>query len=190
VGNQESLAKRMEPLHQLMPTATTIAILVNPNNSNASPDTWNAQIAARGIEPSISMWTRGQTRTLGAEITAGMDRLSGRKRSCEHGHDLLQLRLRDSSLFQNGAHVQISRATASRSGAALAAPFYQPAVDRGSRIETQLTFQLRRSVSDDPFAGGFPGQSGFLAIFHDRRQPALDPFDRRRIRPAMAGDGG
>jgi putative ABC transport system substrate-binding protein len=43
------LAKRMELLHQLMPTATTIAILVNPNNSNAEPDTRDAQIAARGI---------------------------------------------------------------------------------------------------------------------------------------------
>ena len=43
-----------EELHQLMPTATTIAILVNPNNSNAEPDTRDAQIAARGIEPSIT----------------------------------------------------------------------------------------------------------------------------------------
>jgi hypothetical protein len=32
-----------------MPAATTIAILVNPNNSNAEPDTRNAEIAARGI---------------------------------------------------------------------------------------------------------------------------------------------
>jgi putative tryptophan/tyrosine transport system substrate-binding protein len=43
------VAKRMELLHELVPTATTFAILVNPNNSNAEPDTRDAQAATRGL---------------------------------------------------------------------------------------------------------------------------------------------
>ena len=43
------VAKRLELLHELVPTATTIAILVNPNNSNAEPDTKVAQTAARSL---------------------------------------------------------------------------------------------------------------------------------------------
>ena len=40
------VAKRLDLLHKLMPTATTIAFLVNPNNSNAEPDAKVAQTAA------------------------------------------------------------------------------------------------------------------------------------------------
>jgi putative tryptophan/tyrosine transport system substrate-binding protein len=43
------VAKRMELLRELAPTATTVAILVNPSNSNAEPDTRVAQIAARSL---------------------------------------------------------------------------------------------------------------------------------------------
>ena len=40
------VAKRLELLRELVPTATTIAFLVNPSNSNARPDTRVAQTAA------------------------------------------------------------------------------------------------------------------------------------------------
>ncbi|MBV9061965.1 MAG: ABC transporter substrate-binding protein [Alphaproteobacteria bacterium] len=40
------VAKRLDLLHKLVPTATTIAFLVNPNNSNAEPDARVAQAAA------------------------------------------------------------------------------------------------------------------------------------------------
>jgi putative ABC transport system substrate-binding protein len=43
------VAKRLELLHELVPTATKIAILVNPNNSNTEPDTKVAQTAARSL---------------------------------------------------------------------------------------------------------------------------------------------
>jgi putative tryptophan/tyrosine transport system substrate-binding protein len=43
------VAKRLELLHELVPTATKIAILVNPNNSNTEPDTKAAQTAARSL---------------------------------------------------------------------------------------------------------------------------------------------
>ena len=40
------VAKRLELLHELVPTATIIAFLVNPTNSNAQPDIRVAQTAA------------------------------------------------------------------------------------------------------------------------------------------------
>ena len=43
------VAKRLELLHELVPTATKVAILVNPNNSNTEPDTEVAQTAARRL---------------------------------------------------------------------------------------------------------------------------------------------
>jgi ABC-type uncharacterized transport system substrate-binding protein len=47
------VAKRMELLRELVPTATTIAFLVNPNNSNAEPDTRVAQTAARSLDQQL-----------------------------------------------------------------------------------------------------------------------------------------
>jgi putative ABC transport system substrate-binding protein len=43
------VGKRMELLRRLVPTAVTVAFLVNPNNSNAEPDTAAAQAAARSL---------------------------------------------------------------------------------------------------------------------------------------------
>jgi len=41
--------KRLELLHELVPAANVIALLVNPSNSNAEPLTIDAQAAARTI---------------------------------------------------------------------------------------------------------------------------------------------
>jgi len=43
------VAKRLELLRELVPTAARIAFLINPNNSNAKPDTRAAQRAADGV---------------------------------------------------------------------------------------------------------------------------------------------
>jgi len=43
------VAKRMQMLCELLPTAGTIGILVNPGNSNAEPDATVAQAAARSL---------------------------------------------------------------------------------------------------------------------------------------------
>jgi putative ABC transport system substrate-binding protein len=53
------VAKRMELLRELVPTSTTIAFLVNPNNSNAEPDTRVAQTAARSLGQQLVVLSAG-----------------------------------------------------------------------------------------------------------------------------------
>ncbi len=48
--NAELLPKRLELLHGLVPTATIIALLVNPNNPNAETLSKEAQAAARELD--------------------------------------------------------------------------------------------------------------------------------------------
>jgi putative ABC transport system substrate-binding protein len=45
--------KRLELLHELIPTATTIAMLINPDNANAQGDVADAQIAAQSVGLSL-----------------------------------------------------------------------------------------------------------------------------------------
>jgi len=45
--------KRLELLHELIPRATTIAMLVNPDNANAQGDLTDAQIAAQSLGLSL-----------------------------------------------------------------------------------------------------------------------------------------
>jgi len=45
--------KRLELLHELIPTATTIAMLVNPDNANAQGDVADAQSAAQSLGLSL-----------------------------------------------------------------------------------------------------------------------------------------
>jgi hypothetical protein len=47
--NNTMAAKRLELLHQLMPAAKTIGLLVNPANPNASAETADILVAARGL---------------------------------------------------------------------------------------------------------------------------------------------
>jgi putative tryptophan/tyrosine transport system substrate-binding protein len=53
------VAKRMELLRELVPTATTIAFLVNPKNSNAEPDTRVAQTAAHSLGQQLVVLSAG-----------------------------------------------------------------------------------------------------------------------------------
>jgi len=50
------VAKRLELLRELVPTATTIAFLVNPNNSNSNPDTRIAQLRLAASGGSWLFW--------------------------------------------------------------------------------------------------------------------------------------
>jgi putative ABC transport system substrate-binding protein len=43
------LAKRLQILHEVVPTARTIGVLVNPNNPNAVSDTKDVEAAARAL---------------------------------------------------------------------------------------------------------------------------------------------
>jgi putative tryptophan/tyrosine transport system substrate-binding protein len=43
------LAKRLQILHEVVPTARTIGVLVNPNNPNAASDTKDVEAAARAL---------------------------------------------------------------------------------------------------------------------------------------------
>ena len=43
------LAKRLQLLHEVVPTARTIGVLVNPNNPNAASDTKDVEAAARAL---------------------------------------------------------------------------------------------------------------------------------------------
>jgi putative ABC transport system substrate-binding protein len=47
--NTELLAKRLELLHEAVPSAKSVAVLVNPTNPNAESETQDAQAAARTL---------------------------------------------------------------------------------------------------------------------------------------------
>jgi putative ABC transport system substrate-binding protein len=52
-------AKRLELLHELMPKATVIAFVVNPNNPNAEPETSDMQEAARAVGKQVMVVRAG-----------------------------------------------------------------------------------------------------------------------------------
>jgi putative ABC transport system substrate-binding protein len=47
--SNQLLAKRLGLLHELLPTAVLVAVLLNPNNSNAEADLNDIQVAARAL---------------------------------------------------------------------------------------------------------------------------------------------
>jgi putative ABC transport system substrate-binding protein len=65
-------AKRLELLHELVPTAKVIAMLVNPTNPNSEPDTRAVQTAAPAIGVQIVVLKASN----GAEIDKAFDALS------------------------------------------------------------------------------------------------------------------
>jgi putative ABC transport system substrate-binding protein len=68
-------AKRLELLHELVPTAKVIAMLVNPANPNSEPDTGAVQAAAPAIGVQIVVLKASN----GAEIGKAFDALSQHK---------------------------------------------------------------------------------------------------------------
>jgi putative tryptophan/tyrosine transport system substrate-binding protein len=56
------IAKRLELLHKAVPNATVIGFLVNPDNSNAEPDTKDAQTAALALGLRLRVLTAASER--------------------------------------------------------------------------------------------------------------------------------
>ena len=70
--NVEVVSKRLELLHELVPTATVVAVLVNPNNPNAKTQSGALQAAARTIGLQIETLNA----TTESEIDAAFARLA------------------------------------------------------------------------------------------------------------------
>ena len=60
------VGKRLELLHALLPSATVIAVLINPNNSNAGPDLSETQDAARKLGLQLSVLNASTPREIDA----------------------------------------------------------------------------------------------------------------------------
>ena len=63
-------AKRVELLHELAPSVTTIAFLINPDNPNADPDTREIQTAARAVGLQVHVFRVTGERDFGAAFAA------------------------------------------------------------------------------------------------------------------------
>jgi len=71
------VAKRLELLREMVPTAITIGFLVNPNNSNAKPDTKVAHTAARGLARQLTVLHAATEEDIDAAFaTLARDRIS------------------------------------------------------------------------------------------------------------------
>ena len=69
--NSEIIAKRLELLHELVPTATRIAVLVNPGNPvNAEVTVRGAQSAGRSMGMQITAFNASTSREIDAAIAA------------------------------------------------------------------------------------------------------------------------
>lgn len=66
----ELIAKRIELLREAVPKATTVALLINPNNPNAEFTTKNAQAAARALGLRVFITTARSERDLEAAFIA------------------------------------------------------------------------------------------------------------------------
>ena len=68
--NAELGAKRLGLLHELLPSAVSFAVLVNPNNRNAEPLTRDAQATASVIGRQIEIFAAGSTRDIDAAFAS------------------------------------------------------------------------------------------------------------------------
>jgi len=68
--NAELEPKRLQLLHELIPAATTIALLVNPGNPNAEVLTKDMQAAAQTLGLSLPVLRAGTVRDLDAAVAA------------------------------------------------------------------------------------------------------------------------
>jgi putative ABC transport system substrate-binding protein len=64
--NVEIVPKRLEILHELLPKAMRISVLVNPNNPNTEPIVKDAQAAARALGQDIELVNAGTAREIDA----------------------------------------------------------------------------------------------------------------------------
>jgi ABC-type uncharacterized transport system substrate-binding protein len=70
-------AKRLELLHELVPSATSIAVLVNPNNPNAETRWSDVQGAARAIKQQVHILNAGGERDIDAAFATVLQQHAG-----------------------------------------------------------------------------------------------------------------
>ena len=75
--NVEVVSKRLELLHELVPTATVVAVLVNPNNPNAKTQSGALQAAARTIGLQIETLNATTEREIDAAFAQLAERRTG-----------------------------------------------------------------------------------------------------------------
>ena len=69
--------KRLEPLRELLPSTSTIALLVNPNNPNVAADAPEAEAAANALGRRLEVLTASTERDLEAAFTIMVKRQAG-----------------------------------------------------------------------------------------------------------------
>jgi putative tryptophan/tyrosine transport system substrate-binding protein len=80
------VAKRLELLREMVPTATTLAFLVNPSNSNAEPDTKVAHTAARELARQLMVLHAATEDNIDAAFaTLARDRVGIRSAGADRG---------------------------------------------------------------------------------------------------------
>jgi putative ABC transport system substrate-binding protein len=70
-------AKRLQLLHEIAPKAAVLALLINPNNPNAEPDTKDAQAAAHAVGLNIQVLTASTEHDIEIAFAAMVDRQIG-----------------------------------------------------------------------------------------------------------------
>jgi putative ABC transport system substrate-binding protein len=71
------VAKKLELLHEVVPTTPTIGLLVNPSNPNAEPNTKEAQEAARALGLQLHVLNADNEREIDAAFTMLVQRHVG-----------------------------------------------------------------------------------------------------------------
>jgi putative ABC transport system substrate-binding protein len=71
------LAKQLELLHELVPGSPVVAVLVNPNNPNAEPDTRDVQSAADALKWRVLIIKVGTERDFEAAFAAATNQQAG-----------------------------------------------------------------------------------------------------------------
>jgi putative ABC transport system substrate-binding protein len=66
-------AKRLELVSEVVPGATVLALLVNPNNPNAEPDTQDLQAAAQALGRRLIVLTASSDRDIEAAFTTAVE---------------------------------------------------------------------------------------------------------------------
>jgi len=70
-------AKQLELLHELVPTATLVAFLVNPNNPLTEPNTEDLRAAARSVGQQILLLNAGTDSDIGKAFTTLVQQYAG-----------------------------------------------------------------------------------------------------------------
>ena len=75
--SNQLFAKRLQLLHEIVPTAAVYGLLVNPSNPNAEPDAKDAQAAADALGRKLQVLTASNDREIEAAFAAMVQRQIG-----------------------------------------------------------------------------------------------------------------